>query len=156
VFAGAGNTWAPDGELWYAEEVRGSPRPHGQPIAALEHGGYLGKRLDRGRLDALADALALARGYGWRVVGTSLPYSDSWRLKLARDAATRTIVAAFAREMPRLFRRYGFRYLDLTNVHSVPCGAHSFSRFDGGHPDVACGRRIRRLLDAAAAQTTTG
>lgn len=150
VLAGAGNTWAPDGELWYNEEVTGAPRPHGQPIAALEHGGYVGSRLDPGRVDALEDALAVARGYGWRVVGASLPYSDYWRVKLARDAATRGVVTAFAREMPGIFARYDFGFLDLTNVRSVPCGPHSFSRFDGGHPDVACARKIRRLLDAAA------
>ena len=150
VLAGAGNAWAPDGELWYNDEVTGAPRPHGQPIAQLEHGGYVGRRLDPGRLNALGHALAIAQSYGWRVVGASLPYSDYWRLKLARDGETRAVVAAFGRELPGMFARYGFRFLDLTDVHSVPCGAHSFSRFDGGHPDVACGRKIRRLLDAAA------
>ena len=150
VFAGSGNTWAPDGGLWYNEEVTRAPRPHGQPIAALEHGGYVGKRLDPARLAALERALAIARGYNWRVVGVSLPYSDYWRLKLRRDPATRGVVTAFAREMPKIFARAGFRFLDLTNVRRAGCGLHSFSRYDGGHPDAVCGMRIRRLLDDAA------
>jgi hypothetical protein len=150
VLAGSGNTWSSDGGLWFNEEVRGAPRPHGQPIAALEHGGYVGKRLDPARVAALERALRIARGYGWRVVGVSLPYSDYWRLKLRNDPATSGVVTAFAREMPGVFARAGFRFLDLTNVRRAGCALHSFSRYDGGHPDAACGMRIRRLLDAAA------
>lgn len=152
VLAGAGNVWAPDGGLWYNEEVTGAARPHGQPIASLEHGGFVGTKLDPRRRAVLDPALRTASSYGWRVVGVALPYSTYWRRRLERDPQSRGVVTAFRHELSGIFARHGFRFLDLTDVRSVPCGEHSFSRYDGGHPDLACARRIRRLLDAAAAR----
>ena len=151
VLAGAIHAWAPDGGLWYNDEVTGAHAPPGRPLVELLYGSFVGTRLDPGRREALEDALQIARGYGWRVVGVSLPFSTYWRLKLEREPATSGVIGAFLREMPGIFRRNGFRFLDLTDVRRVPCGEHEFSHEDGGHANVACGRRIRRLLDGAAA-----
>jgi hypothetical protein len=49
-----------------------------------------------------------------------------------------------------VFRRYGFRYIDLLEVAKVPCRNDQFMYDDGGHPDPACARGIRRRLDQAA------
>ena len=127
-----------------------SPEPHSVSLVEVQYRAFLGKALDPGRLDALDDALQTAKGYGWRVVGVSLPFSDYWRSRLERTPETHDVITAYRSRMPGLFARYGFRFVDLTNRHSVPCGEHEFSHDDGGHPNLACGRRIRRLLDAAA------
>jgi hypothetical protein len=151
VLAGAIHAWAPDGGLWYNDEVTGAQAPRGQALVDLLYSSFVGTGLDPRRREALEDGLETAKGYGWRVVGISLPFSTYWRRRLERDPATAPVLAAYRREMPRMFARYGFRFLDLTDVRQVPCGEHQFSHDDGGHADVACGRKIRRLLDEAAA-----
>jgi hypothetical protein len=150
VLAGAVEAWAPDGGLWYNDEVTGAPEPHAVSLVEVQYKAFLGSRLDPGRLAAFEDALEVAKGYGWRVVGVSLPLSTYWRLRLLRTPETHDVLSAFERQMPGIFSRYGFRFLDLTDVRKIPCGEQDFSHFDGGHPNVECGRRIRRLLDAAA------
>jgi hypothetical protein len=150
VLAGAIHAWAPDGGLWYNDEVTGARAPRGESLVDLLYSSFLGAGLDPRRREALEDGLETAKGYGWRVVGVSLPFSTYWRLRLERDPATAPVLTAYRREMPRIFAREGFRFLDLTDVREIPCGENQFSHADGGHADVACGRRIRRLLDAAA------
>jgi hypothetical protein len=150
VLAGAVEAWAPDGGLWYNDEVTGAGNVHGIPLIEVMYSGFIGTGLNQGRLTALEKALGTAESYGWRVVGVSLPLSTFSRHRVEHDSATTHVVSAFRRQMPGLFRRYGFRFLDLTDVRSVPCGENSFSHYDGGHPDAACGRKIRSLLDAAA------
>ncbi len=156
VLAGAVDAWAPDGGLWYNEEVTGAGPTHGVPIVEVLFSGFLGRALDRGRVAALQDALALARGYGWNVVGVALPFGSEWVRLLQRTAATRDVFTQFRRAMPGLFARSGFRFLDLSDVRRVPCPDHAFSHDDGGHPNAACGRKIRRLLDAAAVTRGAG
>jgi hypothetical protein len=152
VLAGAVEAWTPDGGLFYNDEVTGAPPVHGVSLVEVQYDAFLGHGLDPGRRAALRDGLELARSYGWRVVGVSLPFSTHWRLQLERTPETHDVITAYRREMPAIFARYGFRFLDLTDVRSVPCGEHSFSHDDGGHPNIACGRKIRRLLDAEAAR----
>ena len=150
VLAGAIHAWAPDGGLWYNDEVTGAQAPPGQPLVDLLYSSFVGTGLDPRRREDLEDGLEQAKGYGWRVVGVSLPFSTYWRLRLEHDPATAPVLAAYRREMPRIFARYGFPFVDLTDVRKIPCGEHQFSHEDGGHANVACGRRIRKLLDAAA------
>jgi hypothetical protein len=151
VLAGAVEAWAPDGGLRYNDEVNGAPEPHAVSLVELQYRDFLGKALDPERVAALEESLATARRYGWRVVGVSLPLSTHWRLRLEREAPTTRVITAYQREMPGIFARHGFRFLDLTDVRKVPCGEHAFSHDDSGHPNIACGRKIRRLLDEAAA-----
>ena len=87
---------------------------------------------------------------------SGLPFGSEWVRRLQRTAATRSVFTQFRRTMPGLFARSGFRFLDLSDVRSVPCPDHAFSHDDGGHPNAACGRRIRRLLDEAAASPGAG
>ena len=150
VFAGAASAWAPDGGLWYNDELTGVPTPQGVPFIRFEHNHYTGTSLDKRRVRALRSALGVASGYGWRVVGVSLPLSTYWRQSLERDPQTVRVLTHFSSEMPAIFRAYGFPFLDLLDVRAVPCGEQEFARKDGGHPNGACSRRIRRLLDAAA------
>ena len=93
---------------------------------------------------------------------------EEWRtLKGACDAAgIEFLCAPFSLEALERLEALGVeRYkigsgevtnLDLSDPTSVPCGEDEFSFDDGGHPDAACGGRIRRLLDAAAAALTRG
>src|SRR5205823_5468630 len=154
VLGGAAEAWAPDGGLWYNDEVTRAGPVQGVPVVEQQYAAFFGRGLDPGRREALEDALEVARGYGWRVVGVSLPFGHRYVRLLEQRRATRAVFTAFRRELPGLFARYGFRFLDLTDVRSVPCPEHAFSHDDGGHPNAACGRRIRRLLDAAASGHT--
>jgi hypothetical protein len=151
VLAGASDAWAPDGGLWYNDEVTGAGPVHGVPLVEVQYGAFTGQTLNPDRLEALRDALEVARGYRWKVVGVALPFGSEWVRRLSRAAATRDVFTGYRRTMPGLFERYGFRFLDLTDVRRVPCPDDAFSHEDGGHPNAMCGRRIRRLLDAAAA-----
>jgi lysophospholipase L1-like esterase len=55
----------------------------------------------------------------------------------------------FAKLMPKLFRRYGYRWLDFRRAASIPCRQSDF--VDGGyHTDAACSMRMRKRLDDAA------
>jgi hypothetical protein len=56
--------------------------------------------------------------------------------------------------MPKLFGRYGYRWLDFRDARSIPCRQSDF--VDGGyHTDAACSMRMRRRLDAAARRQLT-
>jgi hypothetical protein len=61
---------------------------------------------------------------------------------------------AFGRLMPRLFARYGYRWLDFRHARSIPCAQSDF--VDGGyHTDARCSMRMRRRLDIAAGYTAS-
>ena len=151
VFRGGSNAWAPDGELFFQYELVHATRvPRNGSLVGLYHGFYAGRSLDGGHLEALGDALAKARGYGWTVVGFHAPISTRGIRRLETDPTTAPLFHRFRAQMPGLFARYGFRFLDLTNVRSVGCSESDFSFEDDGHPDVSCGRRVRRALDHAA------
>ncbi len=58
---------------------------------------------------------------------------------------------AYGREVPAVFRRHGFRFLDLREVRDVPCAEDDFDYGnDGWHVDRGCAAVVRRRLDAAA------
>jgi hypothetical protein len=145
--------WGPDGSLHPAEDVLGTPVRRRLLFIAYAGNGFVGKRLDRQQLRALASALSLARSYRWRVVGVTVPFAPHSLRLLQRSHGTRTVLARFRTELPRVFTRAGFPYLDLIDVGSVPCGPRDFSGQDEAHPDPGCAAKIRALLDAAARAT---
>lgn len=151
VFGGGSNAWAPDGELFFQYELLHTTQiPRNGSLVSLYHAAYSGRSLDAGHLDALEDALDKARRYGWTVVGFHAPLSTRGVRRLEADPATRTLFRRFRAQMPGVFARYGFRFLDLTSVRSVGCSESDFSFEDDGHPDVGCGMRVRRALDRVA------
>jgi hypothetical protein len=147
---GAADAWGPDGTLYWEYELTGAAAPHKGALVGLYHAFFSGSKLAAGNVHALDRALAVARRYHWRVVGATLPIADKDVRQLRSDPDTAGLWADFRRRMPAIFARHGFRFLDLTSPASAGCSQTSFSFHDGGHPDVPCSRRIRRLLDAAA------
>jgi lysophospholipase L1-like esterase len=106
------------------------------------------------RVRTLEQVLALARARGWRVVGFTPPDGARYLRFFASNHVIGPRWRAFARLMPRLFARYGYRWLDLRDARSIPCRQSDF--VDGGyHTDAACSMRMRRRLDAAARRQVT-
>jgi hypothetical protein len=153
VLNGGSHAWAPDGSLWFNYEVSGARPIKQESLIDLYHPFYLGKSLDRRHLGLFRDALAQARSYGWRVIVFEAPISTRGVDRLERDPSTRGLFREFRQRMPAIVSRYGFKWLDLTDVKSVPCGENDFSFDDDGHPDLKCGMRVRAILDRAAAQS---
>lgn len=151
VFGGGSNAWAPDGSLYFQYELVHSTRiPRNGSLVDLYHPFYVGRTLDDGHVDALEDALAKARRWGWTVVGFQAPISTRGIRRLEADPRTGLLFRRFRAQIPAVFARYGFRFLDLTSVRSVGCSERDFSFDDDGHPDVSCGMRVRKALDRAA------
>jgi hypothetical protein len=150
VVNGAANAWGPDGTLYFQYELVNAPTPPRSTLARLYHPFYLGSRMDPGHVRALEHALAVAREYGWRVVGFQPPIGADGIRALAADPSTAGLWRDYRRRIASIFRRYGFRYLDLTTTARAGCRPGAFSFRDDGHPNAACGRAIRRRLDAAA------
>ena len=119
-----------------------------------QYGGLVGTRLSSRQVAALDGALRRARSYGWRVVGVSMPFAPHSVQVLESTPATATLLERFRGEIPGVFARNGYPFLDLTDVASVPCGAGEFTGEDEGHPDIVCSARIRAKLDAAARTIT--
>ena len=69
---------------------------------------------------------------------------------LVEIPAALLVVAEIVVLFTGVLARYGFRFLDLTNVRSVGCSETDFSFHDDGHADASCGMRVRRALDRAA------
>jgi hypothetical protein len=146
-----GLTWRLDGSRLYGFELQpGLYRPATVPFAtdlsSLDFGYYGGwAALDPARLRTFDEALALAERRHWRVVGFTLPNPT----RVARFLRTSREWRRFEQSMPALFARHGFRFLDLTDVRTVPCPQDGFA--DGTfHPDAACSDAIRARLDRAA------
>lgn len=144
--------WKLDGSRIYAYELqpgtyRPLPVPFSTDLATLDLGYYAGwTSFSQARLATLERALALARARGWRVVGFTLPNPTRVVRFLASSRGVGPEWRTFERLMPQVFRRYGDRFLDLSDVRDVPCGQHAFA--DGTfHPDAACSAAIRRRLD---------
>jgi hypothetical protein len=99
------------------------------------------------RLSLLDRALTIAEDRRWTVVGFATPDSaEAVRLYAAQLPGP---WGAYRRQMPALFAKHGFPYLDWREARSVPCrdAAASHAAFP---PNRRCSRRMRRLLDAAA------
>jgi lysophospholipase L1-like esterase len=106
------------------------------------------------RVHVLEQVLALARSRGWRVVGFTPPDGRRYLRFFDRNRVIAPRWRAFARLMPKLFARYGYRWLDFRDARSIPCRQSDF--VDGGyHTDAACSMRMRQRLDAAARRQLT-
>ncbi len=153
--------WKLDGSrVWSFELQPGTYHPIVEPftndLRVLRTGNYADWRQfsDR-RARILEQALALARARGWRVVGFTPPDGTRYRRFFESHPLVGPRWREFGRVMPRLFRRYGFAWLDLRNVRTIPCRDTNF--VDGGyHTDAACSEKIRARLDLAAGLLVRG
>lgn len=101
------------------------------------------------RVHALEQVLALARARGWSVVGFTPPDGARYLRFFSRNPVIGPRWRAFGRLMPKLFARYGYRWLDFRDARAIPCRQSDF--VDGGyHTDAKCSMAMRRRLDAAA------
>jgi lysophospholipase L1-like esterase len=106
-------------------------------------------QLSAKRVRTLEQILALARARGWRVVGFTPPDGTRYLRFFNANPVVGPRWRAFAKLMPRLFARYGYRWLDFRDARAIPCRQSDF--VDGGyHTDGACSMRMRRRLDEAA------
>ncbi len=154
VAEGKKDAWAADGSFEYRFElvpgVRKAPADEYTRDLVRFQGPYYRDwhELDPRRLRLLDEALALARRYGWRVVGFAPPYSPRYLRRLSTAPETAPFWREYGRVVPAIFRRHGFRFLDLRDVRDVPCAPTAFED-DGWHPDGPCAMRVRSRLDAA-------
>jgi lysophospholipase L1-like esterase len=147
--------WKLDGSrVWSFELQPGTyhpvPEPFTTDLNVLRTGNYADfTRLSPERIRVLEEVLALARARGWRVVGFTPPDGSRYRRFFASHPVVGPRWREFGRLMPRLFQRYGFRWLDFRNPAAIPCSDADF--VDGGyHTNAACSMRMRERLDAAA------
>ncbi len=152
------NTWRTDGTLAYGGQLRPDlprkvsddfTRDLGHLAGPQYFGGYYSNWHKLSNLDLLGAVLAQAKGYGWKVVGFTPPYSTRYVRRLASAPETAPRWREFGREVPAIFRRYRFRYLDSRWAGSIGCSDQQFID-DGWHIDAACGRKLRQALDAVA------
>lgn len=124
-------------------------------LATLRTGIYDGwTQLSPERIHVLEQVLALAHARGWRVVGFTPPDGDRYLRFFAANHVIGPRWRNFARLMPKLFARYGYRWLDFRDARSIPCRQSDF--VDGGyHTDAACSMRMRQRLDEAARSRRT-
>jgi len=152
------NAWRPDGTLAYASQLR-PDLPHEIPndfelnlgnLAGPQYvGGYYTNWNKLSHLDELTAVLAQARSYGWKVVGFTPPYSDRYVRRLATAPETAPRWREYGRQLPAIFRRYGFPYLDSRSGRSIGCTDREYLD-DGWHIDPSCARKLRRALDTLA------
>jgi hypothetical protein len=151
--------WAPDGSRVFIQEllpdVPRTPPPDDfdRDLGHLDEPQYLGAYYANwsglASVDDLAEALDLARDLGWTVVGFTPPYSERYVERLSTAPQTAPRWDEFGPTVTMLFERFGYRYVDTRSASGVGCAATAFTD-DGWHPDAACGRRLRALLDEAA------
>ena len=151
VLRGAANAWAPDGRWYWRWEITGQARSPGPPFVVKNHTDFIGNSLAAEKVRMLEDALELAQGAGWKVIGFAPPFSTDSIARLRTDPKTRGLFEDFRARMPGIFQRHGFPFVDLTDVAKIPCSQHSFDWDDGAHTDEACARRVRAHVDEAAA-----
>lgn len=140
-------TWS-----WELDPVRYPPftrPPFTRDLTTLRNGYYAEwSSFSQRRVRLLDRALAVAQRHGWRVVGFTPPDPPRYARFFATDPRVAPRWREFERSVPVLFRRRGFRWLDLRDARTVPCTAAEFP--DAFHTDAACSRRIRARLDRAA------
>jgi hypothetical protein len=148
---GEKDAWATDGSFVYRQELGGEPVRDDEYTRDLVDftGPYYRDwhELDAERVAQLDDALALARSYGWRVVGYTPPYSSRYSARI-REVFPR-LWSEFARDVGDAFRANGYRWVDLRRVEDVPCAGDAFAD-DGWHPDATCSARIAGRLARVA------
>ncbi|HEY1104730.1 MAG TPA: hypothetical protein VGE78_01135 [Agromyces sp.] len=149
--------WAVDGSRVYSFElVPNGYRPPRQTfdddLQTLRAGYYRDfGSFDEQRVRDLDEALTIAQRAGWKVVGFAPPDPTQYVRLFSTAPQTARWWRRWKALMPQLFARHGFRWLDLSDVSSVPCAQDAF--VDAGfHTTAACSDRIRADLDRAAAQ----
>ena len=147
VHSGTANAWAMDGTFLYNYELTGAA-PGRKDFLRGDFTRMRGSTLDPASVGDVQQALALARQYGWSVVGFTAPFSHDTIVRLERDPGGAALLRVYRRTMPTLFSDAGFPYLDLSDARSVPCTDEQFLRHDGAHADAACAAKVRRRLDA--------
>jgi hypothetical protein len=147
-------TWRSDGSRVWGWELdpKRFPKIEGGGFAgdlATWRNGYYADwhALDEDRVHLLADALALARARHWRVIGFAPPEPARELHVLATDPRLGPEWHAFLRLMPRLFARYGFRWLPTQDGARLGCRTSDFP--DRFHSDARCSDRLRAALFAA-------
>jgi hypothetical protein len=143
--------WRLDGSRVWSWELdpKRYPRFHETPytgdLAAWRNGYYDNwTSIDRRRLRVLADALALARSRGWRVVGFEPPEPLRLLRVLNGDPRVAPRWHEVNRILPALFHRNGDAWIG----RGVVCPDSQFP--DAFHTDAACSARLRVRLDEAA------
>src|SRR5262249_20884271 len=71
------------------------------------------------RIGTLEQILALARARGWNVVGFTPPDGDRYLRFFAANPVIGPRWRAFGALMPKLFARYGYRWMDFRNARSI-------------------------------------
>jgi lysophospholipase L1-like esterase len=152
--------WKLDGSrVWSFELEPGTYHPIAEPFTSdlrvLRTGNYADwHTFSSRRVRILDEVLALARARGWRVVGFTPPDGTRYVHFFESDPRIAVRWREYGRLMPKLFRRYGFTWLDFRNPRTIPCSDSDF--VDGGyHTNGACSMRMRRRLDNVAKRTLT-
>jgi hypothetical protein len=101
--------------------------------------------LDQERIHALEQALALARSRSWTVVGFTPPEPPGALRVLNTDPRVAPEWHAYLRPMPRLFERYGFRWVATEDGAKLGCRPSDYP--DLFHSDARCSALLRRALD---------
>jgi len=147
-------TWRLDGSRvwgWELDPAR-FPKFHGGAFTGnLEtwRNGYFADWtvLDRSRLDALEQALALARTRHWTVVGFPPPEPPHALQVLESDPRLAPQWNAYLQLMPQLFHRYGFKWVNTVDGAKLGCARSDFP--DLFHSDARCSRLLVHALAAA-------
>lgn len=156
IAPGARNAWELDGSFQYGYELEPGASFQIEDDFTRDAVTFQGiyykdwQRLDPERIADLEAALALAREWGWDVIGFVPPYAPRWveRLSTAPRSAARW--REVGELLPVLFRRHGFRFVDLRDVRDVPCSPDAFVD-SGWHVNDACASSVRAALDRRVA-----
>jgi hypothetical protein len=151
VRSGAANAWAMDGTFLYNYELSGTA-PGRKDFLRGDFTRMRGSTLDRASVGDVREALALAKQYGWDVVGFTAPFSHNTIVRLERDTGGAALLDVYRSRIPTLFRDAGFPYLDLMDARSVPCTDDEFLRHDGAHANATCAAKVRARLDAVSSR----
>lgn len=146
VRSGTANAWAMDGTFLYNYELTGAA-PGRKDFLRGDFARMRGSSLDAEAVGDVREGLALAKAYGWDLVGFTAPFSHDTIVRLERDPGGAALLHVYGARMPALFRAAGFPYLDLSDARSVPCSDDEFLRHDGAHANATCAAAVRRKLD---------
>ena len=145
-------SWRTDGSRVWGWELdpRRFARFHATPfrgdLGSWRNGYYADwHRLDRRRLHALEQALELARARGWHVVGFPPPEPAHMLHVLDTDPRLAPRWHAYLRLMPRLFARYGFRWVATQDGAALGCRSGDFP--DAFHADARCSALLLRRVE---------
>lgn len=153
--ASASIAWQLDGSRLYTFELDPAadpltPLPYTANLQELRAGIYADwrGRFDRNRLGLLDRLLTTAEQRKWKVVGFVPPDGARYVDLFESSSSSRHPWRTFFREVPALFERHGFPFVDLHEMSAIPCEETDFVD-DGYHTNAACSGRIRARLDAA-------